>query len=120
MLKLTCSLEAAVKSFTGIDTRPKLMVPEAIARAAMGNFSGGKRMLTRGIATRKSSAQEPEPSSADPLEDYRRKRDPLRTNEPFGPERKDSGRATRHGRFVCHLHDATRRHYDLRLQIGGT
>jgi bifunctional non-homologous end joining protein LigD len=76
-------------------------------------------MLTRGIATRKSSATETG-SPADALELYRKKRDPLRTNEPFGPERKDSTRATRHGRFVCHLHDATRRHYDLRLQIGGT
>ncbi|HEY3495885.1 MAG TPA: DNA ligase D [Polyangiaceae bacterium] len=71
------------------------------------------------MATRKSSAHDP-PVLADPLDDYRRKRDPLRTNEPFAPERKDSGRSTRHGRFVCHLHDATRRHYDLRLQIGGT
>jgi len=58
--------------------------------------------------------------SDDALEEYRKKRDPLRTNEPFAPERKDSARATRQGRFVVHLHDATNTHYDLRLQIGGT
>jgi bifunctional non-homologous end joining protein LigD len=57
---------------------------------------------------------------ADALGEYRKKRDPLTTNEPFAPERKSSERATKHGRFVCHLHDATNTHYDLRLQVGGT
>ncbi|HEX3776259.1 MAG TPA: DNA ligase D [Polyangiaceae bacterium] len=64
-----------------------------------------------------------EPSSdpkADALELYRQKRDPLSTNEPFGTEHKPAARETRTGRFVVHLHDATRPHYDLRLQIGGT
>ncbi len=54
------------------------------------------------------------------LETYRDKRDPTRTNEPFAPERKRSGAETRAGRFVVHLHDATRTHYDLRLEVGGT
>jgi bifunctional non-homologous end joining protein LigD len=44
----------------------------------------------------------------------------LRTNEPFAPERKDSTRETRQGRYVVHLHHATRAHYDVRLQVGGT
>jgi hypothetical protein len=35
MLKLTCSDEAAVKNLTGIDTKPKEMVPESTARAGM-------------------------------------------------------------------------------------
>ena len=56
----------------------------------------------------------------DSLELYRQKRDPLSTNEPFGTEHKSSARETRTGRFVVHLHDATRPHYDVRLQIGGT
>lgn len=56
----------------------------------------------------------------DALSRYREKRDPLSTNEPFGAEHKQSSRETRSGRFVVHLHDATRPHYDLRLQIGGT
>ena len=64
------------------------------------------------------------PASAAPggdaLTRYREKRDPLRTNEPFGAEHNTSSRETRSGRFVVHLHDATRPHYDLRLQIGGT
>ncbi|HTA90592.1 MAG TPA: DNA ligase D [Polyangiaceae bacterium] len=76
---------------------------------------------------RKPSAKTPvklEAASAgtpdDALELYRQKRDPLSTNEPFGTEHKPATRETRTGRFVVHLHDATRPHYDLRLQIGGT
>jgi bifunctional non-homologous end joining protein LigD len=53
------------------------------------------------------------------LDDYRDKRDPAHTNEPFSAERKPSARATLHGDFVVHLHAATRTHYDLRLEIGG-
>ncbi len=49
---------------------------------------------------------------------YRDKRDPARTNEPFSAERISSGRSLA-GRFVVHLHDATRRHWDLRIEIGG-
>ena len=56
----------------------------------------------------------------DALKRYREKRDPLSTNEPFGSEHKAAARETRTGRFVVHLHDATRPHYDVRLQIGGT
>src|SRR5215471_17180655 len=54
------------------------------------------------------------------LDTYRRKRDPSRTNEPFAAERIDSPAASMVGAFVVHLHDARRRHWDLRLQIGGT
>jgi bifunctional non-homologous end joining protein LigD len=67
------------------------------------------------------SAAEPgaEPSaSADHLDDYRKKRDPLRTNEPFATERGFSSGGTRAGRFVVHLHAARQRHYDVRLQVG--
>jgi bifunctional non-homologous end joining protein LigD len=53
------------------------------------------------------------------LADYRDKRDPTTTTEPFGAERNRSP-ATRAGRFVVHLHAASRRHYDLRLEVGGT
>jgi bifunctional non-homologous end joining protein LigD len=49
---------------------------------------------------------------------YRDKRDPLRTNEPFDAEQRRRPKATRAGRFVVHEHDATRRHYDLRIEVG--
>jgi bifunctional non-homologous end joining protein LigD len=54
------------------------------------------------------------------LGDYRRKRRPEATNEPFGGEASVSAtEGTLSGAFVVHLHDATRRHYDLRLEVGG-
>ena len=56
-----------------------------------------------------------EPS--DPLDKYRKKRNPLTTSEPFSTERERSPGATRSGRFVVHLHAARQRHYDLRLQV---
>jgi bifunctional non-homologous end joining protein LigD len=57
------------------------------------------------------------------LDSYRDKRDPTRTNEPFGAEPMASSRgsaATTAGRFVVHLHAASRLHYDLRIEVGGT
>jgi len=62
----------------------------------------------------KSDAQGPD----DPLRSYREKRDPLRTNEPFATA--EAGDGTRVGVFVVHLHDASREHYDLRIQAGAT
>lgn len=59
-------------------------------------------------------------SPTDALKRYRDKRDPSSTNEPFGAAHKPAERETKTGRFVVHLHDASRPHYDLRLQIGGT
>src|SRR5690606_40312396 len=53
------------------------------------------------------------------LGDYRRKRRPERTNEPFGDDAVTAPRGTLAGAFVVHLHDATRRHFDLRLEVGG-
>lgn len=55
-----------------------------------------------------------------PLTAYRDKRDPARTNEPFSAERLGSKGPTLRGEFVVHLHAATRRHYDVRLQVGAT
>jgi bifunctional non-homologous end joining protein LigD len=48
------------------------------------------------------------------LEDYRRKRDPKATPEPFGG-RKRAGPP----RFVIQRHDARRLHYDFRLERNG-
>jgi bifunctional non-homologous end joining protein LigD len=48
------------------------------------------------------------------LDDYRRKRDPDRTPEPFGGRRADGP-----ARFVVHQHAARRLHFDVRLEMGG-
>jgi bifunctional non-homologous end joining protein LigD len=50
-----------------------------------------------------------------PLSDYRRKRDPATTPEPF------AGRSRRGKQpiFVVQRHDATRLHYDFRLERNG-
>ncbi|MEI9942316.1 MAG: DNA ligase D [Pseudomonadota bacterium] len=82
-------------------------------------------MLRRGERLKKPVSKTPTSSGtsakeSDALTPYREKRDPLSTNEPFGSEHKPGTRETRSGRFVVHLHDATRPHYDVRLQIGGT
>jgi bifunctional non-homologous end joining protein LigD len=53
------------------------------------------------------------------LADYRKKRDRDRTPEPFGEDPPQEIGPTREGAFVVHLHDATRRHWDLRLEVGG-
>lgn len=60
------------------------------------------------------------PDDADSLNLYRKKRHPGVTNEPFGvaAPAEVAGQTTR-GSFVVHLHAATRRHYDLRLQMEG-
>ena len=49
-----------------------------------------------------------------PLGDYRRKRDPRRTPEPFGGRPSGGGPV-----FVVQRHDARRLHYDLRLERDG-
>src|SRR5262249_61515041 len=49
-----------------------------------------------------------------PLDDYRKKRDPARTPEPFGPARGGGGRM-----FVVQKHAARRLHYDVRLEMDG-
>jgi len=76
-------------------------------------------VLTRGTVARARRKQARSSGSDDALRSYRDKRDPLRTNEPFAPVSPSSA-ATRQGRFVVHLHDATRAHFDLRLEVGGT
>jgi len=48
------------------------------------------------------------------LDDYRKKRDPARTPEPFGPARGGEGRM-----FVVQKHAARRLHYDVRLEMDG-
>jgi bifunctional non-homologous end joining protein LigD len=49
------------------------------------------------------------------LREYRRKRDPKKTSEPFGKGKKRDGRPI----FVVQRHDARRLHYDFRLERDG-
>src|SRR5207248_11520547 len=82
-------------SLTGMETNPNEMVPVAMDRALMGpddNVHFGMPNF---------------------LDDYRRKRSPDRTPEPFG------GGSARPGIFVVQKHSATRMHYDLRLEWDG-
>ena len=51
-----------------------------------------------------------------PLEEYRRKRDPKSTPEPFGQDGSGRGGAPI---FVVQRHDARRLHYDFRLERNG-
>ncbi|MGE5178197.1 MAG: DNA ligase D [Bacteroidota bacterium] len=61
------------------------------------------------------------PSGRSSLEDYRRKRDPARTPEPFGPEAASPLDAALPGpRFVVQKHWARALHYDFRLELDGT
>jgi bifunctional non-homologous end joining protein LigD len=53
-----------------------------------------------------------------PLEQYRQKRDPERTPEPFGSQSSRGG-SQNGGIFVIQKHDATRLHYDFRLEMEG-
>jgi bifunctional non-homologous end joining protein LigD len=52
--------------------------------------------------------------SVPPLAEYRRKRDPKQTPEPFGSKQK-----SKEPIFVVQRHDATRLHYDFRLELDG-
>ncbi|MDQ6432605.1 DNA ligase D [Mesorhizobium sp. LHD-90] len=58
------------------------------------------------------------PAAHDPLSTYRAKRDFRITSEPSGEQRRKAERAGG-GKFVIHKHDATRLHYDLRLEHDG-
>jgi len=56
----------------------------------------------------------------EPLKEYRRKRDFARTAEPAGQAAGPTESKSAEPVFVVHKHDATRLHYDFRLQIGDT
>ena len=54
-------------------------------------------------------------NEANKLTEYKRKRDFSRTTEPEG----HSGTSSRQPIFVIQQHDATRMHYDFRLEVDG-
>lgn len=51
----------------------------------------------------------------DPLQEYRRRRDPGKTPEPAGRRSRRKGKP----RFVIQQHDATSMHWDVRLEAAG-
>src|SRR5690349_19975907 len=55
---------------------------------------------------------------SDPLKEYNAKRDFKKTAEPAG-KRAASGAGKEGGRLVVQMHDATRLHWDLRLEADG-
>ena len=59
------------------------------------------------------------PPARDPLKTYQRKRDFTKTAEPAGARGSKSARKVGQLRFVIQKHEATRLHYDLRLEIDG-
>src|SRR5580700_10732052 len=54
-----------------------------------------------------------------PLDQYRNKRDPERTPEPFGGEASSAVFSRNGGMFCIQKHAATRLHYDFRLAMEG-
>src|SRR3989304_9903579 len=61
------------------------------------------------------------PDSADNLKEYRQKRDFRKTAEPSGDLKQAGAQPKRaeQARFVVQMHDATRLHYDVRLEVNG-
>lgn len=57
--------------------------------------------------------------SLDKLRDYKAKRDFKRTSEPAGGRARQKQAGAKGGRFVVQMHDATRLHYDFRLELDG-
>ena len=53
-------------------------------------------------------------AEADPLSEYNRKRDFKKTREPAGKREKGGGNL-----FIVQKHDATRLHYDFRIEVDG-
>src|ERR1700678_3721143 len=76
----------------------------------------GYRTLSNAGRPGRGFAEGPVVSSREQLASYRAKRDFTKTAEPSGSSPiKPADR----GRFVIQKHDATRLHYDLRLELDG-
>ena len=69
-------------------------------------------------ANRKGPTRLAPPASADPLDTYRAKRHLDKTPEPAGGPPRPTG-VGKGGLFIVHMHDATRLHWDLRLEMDG-
>ncbi|MGA7214831.1 MAG: non-homologous end-joining DNA ligase [Terrimicrobiaceae bacterium] len=70
--------------------------------------------MAAGVVIRAGQSEQPMHHVPMSLKDYARKRDFTKTKEPKAEESAMSGH-----RFVVQKHDATRLHYDFRLELGG-
>ncbi|HEY5086447.1 MAG TPA: DNA polymerase ligase N-terminal domain-containing protein [Gemmatimonadaceae bacterium] len=92
----------------------------AIHKKATAKKTAAKKKTTTKAAKKKIA---PKPSAAEQLKEYQRKRDFAKTREPSGAiaQKRASSRtaAANQLRFVIQKHDASRLHYDLRLEMDG-
>jgi bifunctional non-homologous end joining protein LigD len=98
---------------------------KGVAKRSASKPSGARGKLTRQTATRtaKNTARKSpaRPRAADQLVEYQRKRNFEKTAEPSGTGSRARSRASARDqlRFVIQKHDASRLHYDLRLEMDG-
>src|SRR5262249_6069662 len=112
MLKLIVSLRAALNSRTGIVTSPNVRWPfHTLAAICPPVVQRDFRIRQSRIGCKRNVHK-----ALMPLEEYARKRRFENTPEP-PPSKQESKKAANY--FCVQRHDATRLHYDFRLEIDG-
>ena len=120
--KTTARKTAAAKSASTSASKAAPKTPRRSAKAASARKSPAVRKSaskrTASAAARKTGAR---PRATEQLVEYQRKRDFEKTAEPSGKSTKSRSRASSRDqlRFVIQKHDASRLHYDLRLEMDG-
>ena len=104
----TTTLEAPARWRTRVDDVGRREVP---ARAGRRRGAAAGRPRRARVAPGRAGVAVAEPK----LREYRRKRDPKKTAEPFASGRKRGKKPL----FVVQRHDARRLHYDFRLERDG-
>ncbi len=118
--KTASRTKASAKKTNSGTTRAKKAAPKAPARSARKSVPAAKQG-----ATQKAAPTTTRMSAADQLKEYQRKRDFEKTAEPAGAmtratkTKSSRSKSTGELHFVIQKHDASRLHYDLRLEIDG-
>ena len=86
------------------------IIPQAYPRSRLSGLSREEADRCSRVGKERSCVSGDNPQVS--LDQYRRKRDPGKTPEPFGGRRQHGDRP----RFVVQRHDARRLHYDFRLE----
>ena len=96
------------------------MAKRAAKKAARKRAPAKKKKA--GTAKRRASSPRSRVSAADPLDHYKAKRDFKKTQEPSGEPSGARRRVSKAGRlsYLIQKHDASRLHYDFRLEWNGT